>query len=268
MHGRIPVVHLPDDEQYYYWEIFPNTWAIQYGNALYCYLLVGDEKALLIDTAFGRGDFPNVIDRLTDKPILVVNTHGHYDHTGGNPWFPKAYMHKDAVEGCRRSFGPIDPAFFASMPYPDFEIETIDEGYVFDLGGRNVECIHIPAHSPSSLAFLDHGRRLLFVGDEFDSAQANLGELDAVAPFLINLRKLKSRESEYDFVMPQHNGAPITKRYIDDFITNAEDILAGNPHLAIIDDAPGCGPNGPWGKRIRIRSRVGQSSVVYNEPLK
>jgi len=71
MHGRIKIVRLPDDEKYYYWEVFKNTWNIQYGNALYCFLLIGEEKALLIDTTYGRGDFPNVIDRLTDKPVIV-----------------------------------------------------------------------------------------------------------------------------------------------------------------------------------------------------
>lgn len=265
MHGKIKVVRLPDDESYYYWEMFPDTWAIQYGNALFCYLLVGQDKALLIDTAFGRGDFPNVIDRLTDKPIMLVNTHGHYDHTGGNAWFPKAYMHPASVKDCKVSFGEIDPEFWANMPYPDYEVETVQDGHVFDLGGRKVECIHTPAHHPGSLAFLDHGQRLLFVGDEFDAGQANLGDIDTVKPFLANMLKLKARESEYDFVMPQHNGAPITKRYIDDFITNARDIVAGHPHPAIIDDAPGYGPNGPW-RMTRLRSRVGQASIVYNDP--
>jgi len=266
MHGRFKVVRLPNDENFYYWEVFPNTWNIQYGNALYCFMLIGNEKALLIDTTYGRGDFPNIIDRLTDKPVIVANTHGHYDHTGGNPWFPKAYMHPESVKDCRRSFEPVDPEFWANMPYPDYEIETIEEGYVFDLGGRKVECIHTPAHHPGSLAFLDHGQRLLFSGDEFDSGQANLHNLDSVEAFLKNMIKLKARENEYDFVMPSHNGAPITKRYVDDFIVNAKDILAGKPHHAILDDAPGYSlTNSPW-KRTRLRSRVGQASIVYNDP--
>lgn len=265
MHGRINIIRLPDDNDYYYWESYPNTWNIQYGNNTYCFLLIGEEKALLIDTVFGRGDFPNVIDRLTDKPIMVVNTHGHYDHTGGNAWFPKVYMHPESVKDCKISFSPVDHDFWTNMPYPDYEIETIDEGYVFELGGRKVECIHTPAHHPGSLTFLDHGQRLLFVGDEFDAGQANLGDIEAVEPFLRNMVKLKSREAEYDFIMPQHNGAPITKRYIDDFITNARDILAGKPHLAILDDAPGYTIGWPW-TMSRLRSRVGQSSIVYNEP--
>ena len=84
MADKIKIVPLPDDESYHYWEAFEKTFAIQYGDGTYCFLLEGDERALLIDTVYGRGDFPNILKKLTDKPIILVNTHGHYDHTGGN----------------------------------------------------------------------------------------------------------------------------------------------------------------------------------------
>jgi len=259
--GKTNVVRLPGDESYHYWEMFEDTYAIQYGEALFCYLLEGKDSALLIDTAYGRGDFPHVIERLTEKPIMVVNTHGHYDHTGGNAWFPKAYMHPVAAETARRSFQPLDKEFWANMPYPDYDIVFINDGYVFDLGDRKVETIHTPAHSQGSLSFIDHKCRLLFTGDEFDSGQANLRGFETIAPFLENMKKLKSRESEYDFILPQHNGGPITKRYIDNFIKNAEDILAGNPHPVGLFDSPGApGSNNP----NRTRSRVGHSSILYN----
>jgi len=254
LEGPYKVVHQEGDESYHYWEMFDHTYAIQYGEGLYCYLLEGDEKALLIDTGYGRGDFPNVIARLTDLPILVANTHGHYDHTGGNAWFPKAYMHPLSEPQARKSFRPLDPEFWANMPYPKYEIECIEDGYVFDLGNRKVECIHTPAHHPGSLTFLDHGQRLLFSGDEFDSAQAWMlpGE-KAIPAFLENMKKLKARSDEYDFILPQHNGGPITK-----LIENAEDILAGNPHLCGRNDAPGAG----YGPET-VRSRVWHASITY-----
>ena len=174
MHGKIPVVRLPGDQNYYYWEMFPDTWAIQYGESLFCFLLIGRESALLIDSAYGSGDFPNVIDCLTDKPVILVNTHGHYDHTGGNAWFPQAYMHPLAEKNARKPFQPLNPDFWANMPYPDYEIIPVENGHVFELGGRKVECIYTPAHSEASISFIDHGQRLLFTGDEFDSGQANL----------------------------------------------------------------------------------------------
>ena len=92
------IVALLDDEEYRYWKLFDDTYVIHYGEALDTFLLLGDEKALLIDTAYGRGEFPNIVEELSSgKELLVVNTHGHFDHTGGNRWFPRVYMHPNAM---------------------------------------------------------------------------------------------------------------------------------------------------------------------------
>ena len=66
------------------WQNFPDTWVICYHGTLYCYLLIGSEKAMLIDTAYGDGDLRAFVETITDKPVMVCNTHGHFDHTGGN----------------------------------------------------------------------------------------------------------------------------------------------------------------------------------------
>ena len=63
-------------------EIGNKTFVInEYGlNAMF--LLVGEEKALLIDTGTGVFDLPLLLKTLTDKPVQVVLTHGHPDHAG------------------------------------------------------------------------------------------------------------------------------------------------------------------------------------------
>ena len=63
-------------------------------NGVRSLLFIGTERALLVDTGFGNaGSLRNVVEALTDKPVMLVNTHADDDHTGCNHEFDCAYMH-------------------------------------------------------------------------------------------------------------------------------------------------------------------------------
>lgn len=256
------IVKLKDDLDYRYWKLYDDTYVIHYGAALDIFLLLGTEKALLIDTAYGRGELPNIVETLKgDRELLVVNTHGHFDHTGGNRWFPKVYMHKNAFAYADRPFGPLDEEWLNNMPYPDYEKIAVEDGYVFALGDRDVEVLYTPAHCDSSLTFLDHKRRLLFSGDEFDASQANLNVFESVEAFLKNCERLQAREAEFDFIMPNHNGCPVAKEYLTDFITAAQHVLEGKPDLVPFAHLPGF--MHPFDGDIAVRVQVGNSCINY-----
>ena len=68
------------------------------GENVYCYLLVGNQKALLIDTAYGFTDIAGAVRELTSRPLTVVNTHGHFDHVTGNYRFGRACLHEKDME--------------------------------------------------------------------------------------------------------------------------------------------------------------------------
>ena len=51
------------------------------------YLVTGTDKALVIDTMYGQEDLKEAVKTLTDLPLMLVNTHGHFDHTYGNLYF-------------------------------------------------------------------------------------------------------------------------------------------------------------------------------------
>ncbi len=162
-------------------EIGNKTYVInEYGlNAMF--LLVGDEKALLIDTGTGVFDLPLLIKTLTDKPVQVVLTHGHPDHAGAIGWFDEVYAHPDDFEmaltltyegrrGYAESLLKMNPAApvtaddtvrFEKLPkmLPMFDGETID------LGGRKVMVFETPGHTPGGLSFLDVRERIMITGD-------------------------------------------------------------------------------------------------------
>lgn len=213
------------------WKTEFGDWIIN-ANFVNCYLLIGSEKALLIDTACGEGDLRYMVEKITDLPVTVVNTHGHYDHSSGDSFWECVYIGKEGVEPARQSAKNL--AAKKQLRYPEFEIKNIEDGMKFDLGDRIVEAISIGAHHASSFAFLDHKNRSLYSGDEVENGQVllfargdNTDEKELVKMHLANMEKLKGRIKEFDRIYPAHNGCPINIDYIDDFINLAKSILNG-----------------------------------------
>jgi hydroxyacylglutathione hydrolase len=221
------------------WKYDRDTWIITaLDGSLYMYLLEGRDYSLLIDTAYGFGYLRNYVEKLTDKPVLVVNTHGHLDHAGGNGEWEKVYMHKNAViDQATFEGGPCD---ISKLPYPEYEKEFISEGDVFKLGERNIEVIDISAHSNGSLAFLDASHKLMYTGDEIESAQVLMYEIvpsgtydfeERIRKHKASMEKLQGRSGEFDFLCPAHNGTPIAKEYLNDYIKLSESILDGTAKI-------------------------------------
>lgn len=219
------------------WKYDEHTWFITgLGGSLYMYLIEGTERALLIDTAYGLCDMKAYCERLTDKPIIVANTHGHLDHVGGNGFFTEVYMHENApIDYKTLEGGPCD---VSKLPHPDFKKIFLKEGDTIDLGERVLEAIDISSHSNGSLAFLDAKSRLLFCGDELESVQVLMYDHfeDERVPYdfgeriqrhRANMQKLWDRRAEFDACCPGHNGAPISKEYIQDYIGLSDAILNG-----------------------------------------
>lgn len=213
---------------YGFWKTDYGCWQINdRNNALY--LLVGEEKALLIDTGYGDGDLREIVERITDLPVMVVDTHGHLDHSGGNAFFTEVWMgkggEKDALEVESRT----------RLPYPDYKINNLEDGQLIDLGGRVIEAIAIGAHHRSSFAFLDKSNRTLYSGDELESAQVllfvhdeDVEDIEIARRHLANMNKLKARAGEFDRIAPAHNGGPLEVSYIDDYIELAQKLIDGN----------------------------------------
>ena len=210
-------------------KITDNTWVIQ-GNGCDSYLLLGDECGIMIDSGMSKNNMKDFVKQFTDLPIMgVINTHGHLDHTGNNGHFGKAFMHPVAALEAKRPFEG-HPEFPT-----DYEIVTLEEGQLIDLGSRVLEIIYIGAHSLGSIAILDKTCGILFTGDELDPGQVlcNMGGAkvpgQSVENHQKNMKKLKARFDEFDIICPAHNGTPIPKSYVNDFIICDQMIMDGVP---------------------------------------
>lgn len=113
------------------------------------YLIIGGERALLIDSGAGERDVKARCLALCDKPIDVVNTHYHADHMGANGGFENIYMHPNDI---------------ARLSSPD-GIKPVGEGDVFELGGRSVRVIETPGHTFGSISLVDGDTGFIFTGD-------------------------------------------------------------------------------------------------------
>lgn len=149
----------------------------QGSRSTWMHLIEGSEKALLIDTGYGIGDLKALVERLTDRPVIVANTHFHGDHSAGNGQFGQVYCHEyDAPyleAGMKRTEGRLLPPgdFYRRqdiVPISPVKILGLKSGDFLDLGEgerERIEVIHMPGHSAGGCMFLDHKTRLLFSGD-------------------------------------------------------------------------------------------------------
>ena len=212
----------------------------------YIYLLEGDDYALLTDTGYGVNHLRQFAENLTDKPILVTNTHYHPDHSAGNGEWESVMLSAgwelDAPSVERPGAGPYD---LSAFPHPDYEKKIVRDGDEIDLGGRIIKVLEaLPAHCNSSLFFIDESHRLILAGDEFESSQTLMydNSYNPDAPYnvdkrIANLRsnavRLKEIAGKGWKVLPNHNGTPITPEYLDEYIALCDAIYAGT---AAIED--------------------------------
>ena len=181
----------PDEPAFQVQEIDANTFALRQSlrtsfEAPFLYLLIGEDKALLIDTGAEGADPRAEVDRLlvasghAGLPLVVMHTHGHGDHVGGDAGFadrPDTIVVGHTVDDVA--------GFFGIVQWPE------DIG-LLNLGGRKVDVLPTPGHHASHVMVYDAVTRIMFSGDAIypgrlyfvcDKAGEYAASLDRVAGF-------------------------------------------------------------------------------------
>ncbi len=216
-----------DLEWFEVYRVFSDVYAIyepgQFEEVI-SFLIVGETRALLFDTGLGIAKLRPVITRLTNLDVMVLNSHGHYDHIGGNYEFSEIggvdvdYAHAQAkgagpekvaryVTGdwlWKKTPDGFDPEAYKIHPY---QVTTLfEDGDIIDLGERRLEILVTPGHSPDSICLLDRAGRRLFTGDTFYLAPlyAHLKGSN-VADYMASIDRLAALEPEVDHLLTAHN---------------------------------------------------------------
>lgn len=190
------------------------------------YLVLGSKEALLFDTGMGIGTISATVHELTSLPVTVLNSHTHFDHIGGNAEFERilamdtAYtrantrgVSHDVVKGevaasalCRPLPAGFDATTYRSRSFTPATF--IKDGHRIDLGGRELQVLHVPGHTPDAVALLDSAAGLLLTGDSFYESTLWLfaPETD-LAAFAASVDRLVLLVPRLKKLLPAHNVA-------------------------------------------------------------
>jgi glyoxylase-like metal-dependent hydrolase (beta-lactamase superfamily II) len=217
---------LPDDPWFEVYKVAPGVFAIyepHQAEEVISYLIVGHKQAVLFDTGMGISDIRRVTTRLTSRPVVVLNSHTHDDHVGGNWQFTFVYgmdtdFTRTNAKGSRQDAqaeitpdqlcGDLPKGFnakaYATKPWKISHF--IHDGFKVNLGGRTLEVLSTPGHTPDAIALLDRENGLLFTGDTYYPAPIWLfrpeTDLDA---YVNSVKRLAALAPELKLVLGAHN---------------------------------------------------------------
>ena len=210
------------------YELVPGVYSIhepQQWQEVISYLVIGDDKALMFDTGNGIGDIRALVDSLTDLPVVVVNSHAHFDHVGGNYQFDTIVSidtdyGRERASGqpnedvrielspealCREPPGEVTQDTHVVRPYAE-KVTWVADGHTIDIGGHELEIRHMPGHSPGSVVLLDRERGYLWTGDTYYPGPIWLFFPGTdFAAYRETIQRLAEMAPDFTHLFPAHN---------------------------------------------------------------
>lgn len=235
------------------------------------YLVVGKEKAAMIDCGMGRMEVMPLIREITSLPVELLLTHAHPDHYGAAGEFGSIWLHeKDA-----QALPDMEPVF-AGMGVPCLPREKIrcfTGGHLFELGGICLRAVELFGHTPGSTVFVEEKNRAVFSGDAIGSGDIVLMAVPMaydLAAYQLSLETfLKRNEPWSDFRWyaghyhqadrPGQSGANLPcRKMAEDMAALCGELLAGR-----LQGQSVCEPSAPDGRALR--AYLHRAGMVYTK---
>lgn len=230
-----------------YW-VAPSVFAIyepHQSEETISYLIVGDRHALLFDTGMGISDIKKVTTQLTKLPVVVLNSHTHNDHVGGNWQFDTIYgmdteFTRQNARGSRQDAqaeiapdqicGKLPERFerkaYATKPWTIKRYKH--DGDRIDLGGRSLDIVATPGHTPDSISLFDRANGLLFTGDTYYPGPIWLYRPETnLEAYGVSIRRLAALAPQVKIVLGAHNVPLAPPSVLLHLVTAFEAVHAG-----------------------------------------
>lgn len=210
---------------------------------VYQYLVIGDEKACLLDTGCGFGNLREYVETLTDKDYFVILTHGHIDHASGASLFEDKGIYMNLLD---KELLKVHTAFevrkehakvineTAEIPKSEYnplfngELLPLTDGQEFDLGNLTIQAIHTPGHTQGMTMILIKEERTILFGDGCGVSVLILDEYaSSVSEYLDTLLTLKNYENQYDYIIRNHGTGKSPKDLLDNVIECCKCVING-----------------------------------------
>jgi len=216
-------------------------------------VVVGDERAILIDTGMGIDNIRELVETLTNKPVTVINSHAHWDHVGGNHLFDEIWIHPAEAGELPNGYpnarmrGWFKPASLTGPLPEDLDLATLDippsvatgmlhEGQRFDLGNRTLEVLHCPGHSPGGVVLLDRANGILFSTDVAYAGYLYAYAGDWLRTYHASLMRLASLAPDLRVLYPSHNQSPISSGLLPRMADLLAHVIDGQPPDSVNGD--------------------------------
>lgn len=203
---------MQDKGLYSYAEIRENIWQIAEDEGVYCTLIKGTDMAVLVDTGYGHRNLRAFVEKEISTPYMVINSHGHPDHMGGNHWFDSVYALKEEQDVIRH---------FEGAGRKTYQLKEIEGGRELFLGDIHIAVIPLPGHTKGSIGLLVREEKLLIAGDALNQGLwlFNYGSLSMQA-LLETLQK--TVQMDFNTYLCGHSNQEFPKEGILTHIRNIE----------------------------------------------
>lgn len=235
-----------------YTEIRENIWQIEDDAGVYCTLVQGDTMAVLWDTGYGKKELKQFVESHVKTDYIVMNSHGHPDHVGGDVWFGTIFANPqewDVIEHFTLESTGNAPAF---------EMKELSIGEVYDLGNMHARVIAMEGHTKGSVGLLLEEERLLLSGDAINE---NLWMFNYGALPLSKLKSMLERlqEEPFDTFLCGHYEKELPKSIVDAHLKNLSRLT--------VDESTKCETLGFVTYTSTYQGEEGKSILTFSKEL-